>query len=194
MARKRKASDDIYNARRRYRRKAQRLEKQAQKAASPAERNRLRTQAASLYEQAESLYEDSTSKRTKAKGMQELKTQLDPYIMERRTKKATGDKLKTLIEQSNLSLESADVSRDDIAKSILNRENIGSRFYAGTKQIWEGSDDINQAILDYYGKDDLLAVLEELEEAGIDLYTPEEQSEVYTDVATSIQANVAQQR
>lgn len=196
MARKRKASDEIYNARRRYRRKAQRLVKQAAQAASPAEANRLKTQAAGLYEQAVSLYEDSSSKRAKAHGMQQLESELDPYIIQSRTSKKTGDKRAAILGASRAALESSEVSPDEAAKAILSRGNIGSRFYAGTREIWEGrtGEDINQAILDYYGADNMMQVLEQLENAGIDLYTPEEQSEVYTDVATAIQANVAQQQ
>ena len=73
------ASDDAYNARRRYYRQAQRYERQAAKASTPIEAGRLRKLGARALENAIKTYEDPTKARV-SKPIAELQKSLQVQI------------------------------------------------------------------------------------------------------------------
>ena len=95
-----------------------------------------------------------------------------------------------LIERSKQTLASAE-TRDTMAKEILSTGNVGSRFYGGLVDIWgdtpEHREHPNQSILDFFGTDSMMDVIEDLEAEGIDLYTPDENEDVYKSAQLALQ-------
>ena len=208
-ARKReRKSDDVYNARRRFRRQAQRYLAKADNSGG-LERARY-----------EALARDATMSaiRTYSKGQKvqgQVKQLADRLDITERTfelkafargfeKSGVYAKdISKLIERSQSALVgdsgSKGRSRDDMARDILSAGNIGSRFYGGLVQIW-GTDEEsrkhpNKAILEYFtGANDLLDVLEELEDAGIDLYAPDVNDDVYKSVQLKLQRFILQRK
>lgn len=208
-ARKReRKSDDVYNARRRFRRQAQRYLAKADNSGG-FERARY-----------EALARDATMSaiRTYSKGQKvqgQVKQLADRLDITERTfelkafargfeKSGVYAKdISKLIERSQSALVgdsgSKGRSRDDMARDILSAGNIGSRFYGGLVQIW-GTDEEsrkhpNKAILEYFtGANDLLDVLEELEDAGIDLYAPDVNDDVYKSVQLKLQRFILQRK
>ena len=195
MARNTRA-DEVYNARRRYRRQAERYSRDAENAVG-AEKHRLMQQAANAYEKAMQTYQKPESKRQKASGLETLKEDLSDYIRENRTKPRELD-TEELKRESERALSGYD-SREEEARALLGRGNIGSRFYAGFVDLYtdENGDivkDPNQAIMDEFGKSSMWEVLQELEDAGIDIYKADSESEKYSEVATAIQAYLAERQ
>lgn len=78
-----------------------------------------------------------------------------------------------------------------MAKEILSTGNVGSRFYGGLVDIWgdtpEHREHPNQSILDFFGTDSMMDVIEDLEAEGIDLYTPDENEDVYKSAQLALQ-------
>ena len=95
-----------------------------------------------------------------------------------------------LVQRSKQTLASAE-TRDEMAKEILSTGNIGSRFYGGLIDIWgdtpEHRKHPNQPILEFFGADSIMDVIEDLEAAGIDLYTPDENEDVYKSIQLALQ-------
>ena len=186
MARAKRASDETYNARRRYRRQAQRLLRKAE-SSTGATKARYESMARAATEKAAASY----AKGQKAQGqvrnlMQKLGTTQPKEPM-------NADELKTFKERSYNALQKNQraLTKQKIASSILTG-NVGSRFYAGLKPIWgkdaESRANPNKAILDYFKADNLLEVLQQIEQAGIDIYSPEDpEKDGYTNRALSLQ-------
>ena len=187
MARKSKAGDKAYNARRRYARQAERYAKRAEQLQG-TESTRLRTLATRALENAYRTYEDPT----KAKGsklIQDLTKKLNPRTPVR---KPSAELRKNVIEESESralesSLEDEDERREIEAEEILS-SSIGSRIYGALVDIWKDSpySDRNDAIMDWFGVDSMADVIEEIENAGIDIYAEPESDERYDEVRTAI--------
>lgn len=179
MARKdtrynREASDEAYNARRRFVRKAERYFKMAENA-SGVTRERYEAIARESLSDAMSTYEKGTSRKSMSKKIRELDEQLKPVdVFRREAKQPISKRLK---ERSERSLYSRDeqVRREQEAKSIMSSE-AGHRIYAGTIDIWQDSDypSREEALIAHFGVSDLMGVIEIFEEElGEDLYAPE---------------------
>lgn len=207
-ARKReRKSDDVYNARRRFRRQAQRYLAKADNSGG-LERARY-----------EALARDATMSaiRTYSKGQKvqgQVKQLADRLNITERTfelkafaqgfEKSGGyaKNISKLIERSQSALVgdsgSKGRSRDDMARDILSAGNIGSRFYGGLVKIWDKTEESrkhpNRAILEHFGANDLLEVLEDLEDAGIDLYAPDVNDDVYKSVQLKLQRFILQRK
>ena len=95
-----------------------------------------------------------------------------------------------LVQRSKQTLASAE-TRDEMAKEILSTGNVGSRFYGGLVDIWgdtpEHREHPNQSIFDFFGTDSMMDVIEDLEAEGIDLYTPDENEDVYKSAQLALQ-------
>lgn len=183
MARPKNKSDEIYNARRRYARKAERQLKKADTTTGAA-KSRYEAQARENLEKALAL-KSNTSKLGKAL----------TKLTERLNVKETSVKLETseLLSQSYKQLEKSKkkTKREALSADILTIGNVGSRFYGGLVDIWgvdaESRKHPNQAILDWFGVKDLSEVLEMLENAGIDIYSPVENDSIYRSTQLEIQ-------
>lgn len=204
MARARKASDDVYNARRRFRRQAERYI-QKMEGASGLTKARYEAQARNAVMNAMRTYSGGQKPQGQvAKLAERLNVTQGSIVARSALKGAQGTKVRAsevnaLIQRSFTTLSGAETSnRDNMAREILSSGNIGSRFYGGLVQIWDGSEESrqhpNQAILDFFGKSSLMDVIEELEEQGIDLYAPDENDDVYKSAQLQLQKFVLQTR
>lgn len=192
MARAKRASDETYNARRRYRRQAQRYLKKAE-SSTGATRSRYESLARRATEKAVATY----AKGSKPQGQVGA---LADRLGVQQSGPVSNDALSELISSSRDALQGSQrgMSRADTAKDILSG-NVASRFYAGLIGVWgrtkETKQAPNKAILDYFGADSMLDVLEMLEQAGIDLYSPEPpEGDAYHTVALQIQHYVLASR
>ena len=167
MARARKKSDDVYNARRRFRRQAERYAKKAE-TSTGATSSRYRALAQEAIEKALSTYQ------TKRAAEQSSINDLAVRVGARRGVQDSRRDITSLINESERLIPSQSDLRDAEAKAILSRGNIGSRFYGSLVEVWQGSDDIDQAIKDYFGADSLMDVLEELENVANIYDSPDE--------------------
>ena len=191
MTRAKRESDNVYNARRRYRRQAERYLAKAEKA-SGIRKARYEAQARDATMKASQLY----AKGQKPKG--QIKALMERQGIDRGTIAAVsaakgyksggiGRGVRRLVGQSlNALVGSKPETRDQMARDILGTGNVGSRFYGGLVQIWDGTEESrrhpNRAILEFFGAESIMDVLEELEAQGIDLYTPDENDDVYKSV------------
>ena len=184
MARQRKRSDDIYNARRRYRRQAERYEKKATNATG-IEKSRYQQLARTSLEKAYALYDDPTTAKGTRK-MQEMSARLKPR---RAVKKLSDKQRKSIIRQSQTATKSEyddEEIREIEAMEILN-SSVGSRVYGALTDVWKDAEDINAAIMDYFGVDSMADVLDAIEQAGIDIYADPESTEKYDEVRTALE-------
>lgn len=157
MARAHRTSDDAYNARRRLKREAARLEKQANRATGSYS-ERLQSVADELRSKAANLYADKES----GKGYRS-----------------------DLIRQS----ESVRSMSEERQTDILLSSNIGSRIYAGTKELWIDEQDPNmreERILEAFGVSSMLDVLKILEKQLGDILYSEDTIENYDSVTLAI--------
>ena len=85
-----------------------------------------------------------------------------------------------------------------MARDILSTGNVGSRFYGGLVQVWDETEESrqhpNRAILEFFGAESIMDVLEELEAQGIDLYTPDENDDVYKSAQLKLQQYILKTR
>lgn len=210
MARQRtrnQSSDDTYNARRRYLRKADRYLDKARDAIG-AESARYRemarnmaTKAAQLYERKGNIPRSSLFNRVeKELGIQVngLMRRKDETERERQQVERLVRESETIVQPSRLSREAlTDWRREEEARAILNSP-IGSRIYAGLVDVWaqptiengelvnrKSTEDINRAIMDYYDVNNMMDVIEILEQQ-IDLYADPESLERYDAVSLTI--------
>lgn len=207
-ARDKKASDDVYNARKRYWRSAERNLKRAEQAtgASAAKFKRLAEQdlkaALSTYD---------TSKRVNySKPIQRLAEQLSVDLSAPARKLDTEQKarvVKRSFETLETRLQDPEVRRERQARAILNNDEIGSRILGGLVDVWRdkattydefGRPKIDQSkiiptLLDYFKVDTLADMLDKLQESiGARLYdVSEERANIYEVVKLTIQSKVA---
>ena len=187
MSREKRDSDETYNARRRYRRQAERFIKKADES-SGILKSRYEAQARNATINALSTYAKGQQPKGRVKQLTEMlgidaKTvQQVAFAKGMQSSGVSTGLVSRLVQRSKQTLASAE-TRDAMAKEILSTGNVGSRFYGGLVDIWgdtpEHREHPNQSILDFFGTDSMMDVIEDLEAEGIDLYTPDENEDVY---------------
>ena len=203
MARAKRESDDVYNARRRYRRQAERYLAKAEKA-SGIEKARYEAQARDATIKASQLYAKGQKPQGQVKALMErqgIDSSTIAAVSVARGHKSggIGRSVERLVDHSlNALVGSKPETRDQMARDILSTGNIGSRFYGGLVQVWDGTEESrrhpNRAILEFFGAESIMDVLEELEAQGIDLYTPDENDDVYKSVQLKLQQYILKTR
>lgn len=203
MARAKRQSDDVYNARRRYRRQAERYLAKAEKA-SGLERARYQAQARNATIKAAQTYARGQKPQGQVKALMErqgIGTGTIAAVSAARSYKSggIGEGVRRLVNQSLSALVGKEhKTRDQMARDILSTGNVGSRFYGGLVQIWDETEESrqhpNRAILEFFGADSIMDVLEELEAQGIDLYTPDENDDVYKSAQLKLQQYILKTR
>lgn len=85
-------------------------------------------------------------------------------------------------------------SEDDLlSEALLSSSTVGSTFYGGLVQVWEDVEgDVNEIIKDYFNASSIAEVMQMLEDAGINIYKVEDNSELYTLNVLKIQQFVTQ--
>lgn len=184
MARAKTKADEIYNARRRYRRKAENLIKKADKATGVT-RERYQTQARVNLEKAMATYAEGS------KPSGRMKELAESFKLGYESKGNIGQ----LVKESTQALLTKKLSaREQSARDILSIGNVASRFYGGLSEIWTETAETrkhpNQSILDFFGAKDLMEVIEQLEASGINIYEPEQNETHYRDMQLKIQEMV----
>lgn len=186
MARPRKRSDDIYNARRRYRRQAERFQKKAQ-GATGAEKKRYLSAARSAIENALSTYAD----KSKAQGaVSRVANELGV------TQRVFSSRQKTQSLTGSMHALAGNEDADAVARAILSNSNVGSRFYGGLYEVWRGKADRDQAIMDFFGVDNMLDALKAAEKVAPRLYDTDvsDESVIYDLVSSGLQVYVSQRQ
>lgn len=202
--RKKRQSDDVYNARRRFRRQAQRYLAKADNSGG-LERARYEALARNATMNAIRTYSSGQKVQGQVKALAdrlditERSFGLRAFARGFNQSGVNAKQVSDLVQKSFSELSGKGRSRDDMARDILSAGNIGSRFYGGLVQIWgvdeESRKHPNKAILDYFtGANDMLDVLEELEDAGIDLYAPDVNDDVYKSVQLKLQRFILQRK
>ena len=195
MPREKRDSDETYNARRRYRRQAERFIKKADES-SGILKSRYEAQARNATINALSTYAKGQQPKGRVKQLTEMlgidaKTvQQVAFAKGMQSGGVSTGLVSRLVQRSKQTLASAE-TRDEMAKEILSTGNVGSRFYGGLVDIWgdtpEHREHPNQSILDFFGTDSMMDVIEDLEAEGIDLYTPDENEDVYKSAQLALQ-------
>lgn len=203
MARAKRESDDVYNARRRYRRQAERYLARAE-SASGLEKARYQAQARNATIMAAQTYTRGQKPQGQVKALMErqgIGTGTIAAMSAARGYKSGGisNSVRRLVNQSLSALVGKEQkTRDQMARDILSTGNVGSRFYGGLVQIWDETEESrqhpNRAILEFFGADSIMDVLEELEAQGIDLYTPDENDNVYKSAQLKLQQYILKTR
>lgn len=203
MARAKRESDDVYNARRRYRRQAERYLAKAEKA-SGLERARYQAQARNATIKAAQTYARGQRPQGQVKALMERQgigagTIAAVSVAKGYRSGGIGDGVRRLVNQSPSALAGKEQkTRDQMARDILSTGNVGSRFYGGLVQVWDETEESrqhpNRAILEFFGADSIMDVIEELEAQGIDLYTPDENDDVYKSAQLKLQQYVLKTR
>lgn len=183
MARAKTKADEVYNARRRYRRQAQRFLDRAKRTKNPERRAELKAQAKEAIENAVSTYSGSKTFGRIAEIAKTLNVSSDLVKPQ--------SSLDHLITKSfDIKLRKEANQRNEMAMSILSNENVASRFYAGFVDIWDtpqGKKNINKTIIEYFGARDLLEVIEMLQDSGIDIYSPQVNEQNYDAIVLKVQ-------
>ena len=165
-SRARKAGDELYNARRRYTRSAQRYMEKAESETGVLS-ERYKELARGELKKAIGTYE----KEPTSKPVKDLMNRLGVG-----KQSAKGMDKEKLVRESKSSLESSlkdsEIRREREARAILNSK-IGHRIYGGTVSIWKGREDIDAAIMEHFGVDSMADVIDLLEQE-IDLYQVED--------------------
>lgn len=180
------ASDDAYNARRRYYRQAQRYERQAAKASTPTEAGRLRKLGARALENAIKTYEDPTKARV-SRPIAELQKSLQ---VEKPLRKPSENYRQLIIDESKKKATEkgmTDFERRETEASEILTGAIGRRVFGATSEIWKDAEDREDAILKYFGAASMMDVIEAIEDAGIDLYSDPESEQKYDEIRTAIE-------
>lgn len=195
MPREKRDSDETYNARRRYRRQAERFIKKADKS-SGILKSRYEAQARNATINALSTYAKGQQPKGRVKqltdmlGIDAKTVQQVAFAKGMQSGGVSTGLVSRLVQRSKQTLASAE-TRDEMAKEILSTGNVGSRFYGGLVDIWgdtpEHREHPNQSILDFFGTDSMMDVIEDLEAEGIDLYTPDENEDVYKSAQLALQ-------
>ena len=203
MARGKRQSDNVYNARRRYRRQAERYLAKAEKA-SGLKRARYQAQARDATIKAAQLYAKGQKPQGQVKSLMERQGIDSSTIAAVSAAKGyksggIGGNVERLVNQSlNALVGNREKTRDQMARDILSTGNVGSRFYGGLVQVWDETEESrrhpNRAILEFFGAESIMDVLEELEAQGIDLYTPDENDDVYKSVQLKLQQYILKTR
>lgn len=137
-ARAKKASDEIYNARRRYTRKAERYMKQADKSYG-AVRERYVMLAKREAEKALSTYDKEPSFQKLSKGLQRVALETDAQF----SKPANDAQRQKLISRSRRTLESNIQDRREYEGHAIMSSSIGSRIIASLESLWRDYATVN---------------------------------------------------
>lgn len=215
--RKRKSSDENYNARRRYLRNAERYLNKAD-ATIGAEASRYKALAREFTAKAAELYtRNADIERSGAfnKLSERLGINVSEFMQGRKPTEREKRRGETLIRESRETtlpdggrgMTRADIvkfRREQEAQAILHSD-VGSRIYAGTVEIWtddvsdvsgdvlrkKNVEDINKAIMEHFGVSSMMDVIELLEEkTGISLFANPESAEKYDIVTLAISRHV----
>ena len=181
MARARKKGDDLYNARRRLKRRAQRLEKAAATESDAAVKARLEAETSSLYEEAAAGYivDRDRQRFVNSKGLQGYKVTADQWSAQKRQAYISESK-----RQLEGSMQNDDQRRYRTAKTLM-KSPVGRRIYAATVDVWRDYEysDRDSAIMDFFGVDSMADVIDMFEEElGEDLYEELDSEEKYLGV------------
>jgi hypothetical protein len=137
-ARAKKASDEVYNARRRYTRKAERYMKQADSSYG-ASRERYIELAKREAEKALSTYDKEPSFQKLSKGLQRVALETDAQF----AKPANDAQRQKLISRSRRALESNIQDRREYEGRAIMSSSIGSRIIAALEPIWRDYATVN---------------------------------------------------
>ena len=206
MARKRKAGDTAYNARRREYRAAQRyLKKAHESTGATAERNKAL--ARSHFESALQTYDPNENQRFSSPIIN-LAAEFGIDIQGQRTEFITADekKRKRAIERSHEALESQlkDEKKraEREAQTLINNPSIGKRIMGGLVDVWrdrvkpgqsaaENRKGIQDAIFNFFGVDSWAGVLDKLfQTIGDLLFSTGNELETYDVVRIQIQKGI----
>lgn len=206
MARAKRKGDSVYNARRRYTRKAERYMKQAESSYG-ASRQRYTQLAKREAEKALSTYDKEPSFQKLSKGLQRVALQTGAQF----SKPANDAQRQKLISKSKRSLEGNIKDRREYEGRAIMNSSVGSRIIASLEPIWRDYAAVNpktgkteidwsaasEAIFEYMslqtGKliNDWLGVIEAFEEnaeIGDDLYKDPKNDIRYDAVVQAAQA------
>ena len=206
MARAKRKSDSVYNARRRYTRKAERYMKQAESSYG-ASCERYIELAKREAEKALATYDKEPSFQKLSKGLQRVALETDAQF----SKPANDAQRQKLISKSKRSLEGNIKDRREYEGRAIMNSSVGSRIIASLEPIWRdyaavnpktGKNEIDwsaasEAIFEYMsmqtGKliNDWLGVIEAFEqntEIGADLYKDPKNDIRYDAVVQAAQA------
>lgn len=205
-ARAKKASDEVYNARRRYVRKAERYMKQADSSYG-ASRERYIELAKREAEKALSTYDKEPSFQKLSKGLQRVALETDAQF----ARPANDAQRQKLISRSKRALESNIQDRREYEGRAIMSSSVGSRIIASLEPIWRDYASINpetgkteidwsaasKAIFEHMSQqtgkpvNDWLGVIEAFEqnpEIGADLYKDPKNDIRYDAVVQAAQA------
>lgn len=191
MARAKRQSDEIYNARRRFKRAAARYEKRAA-GLTGASKSMMQKLAKQALDKANALYQKPLSALPETKRV---------------------SRIKQLSEQSLRMLESARNKpdsaerREQEARELLSGS-VGSKIYGGLVNIWKTPADDkmpveirqdyqvrNDAIMRFFGVTSMWDAIKKIEQiVGNALYSTSDEVVRYDEVVTSIQAYVERMR
>lgn len=138
MARARRKGDIVYNARRRYTRKAERYMKQADNSYG-ASRERYIELAKREAEKALSTYDKEPSFQKLSKGLQRVALETDAQF----SKPANDAQRQKLISRSKRSLESNVKDRREYEGRAIMSSSVGSRIIAALEPVWRDHASIN---------------------------------------------------
>lgn len=138
MARAKRKGDSVYNARRRYTRKAERFMKQADSSYG-ASRERYIVLAKREAEKALSTYDKEPSFQKLSKGLQRIALETDAQF----SKPANDAQRQKLISRSRRALESNIQDRREYEGRAIMSSSIGSRIIASLELIWRDYASIN---------------------------------------------------
>ena len=215
MAKRSKDADEIYNARKRYWRSAERNLKRAEESQGLAA-DKYRRQAEQELKQAIATY-DTSKKINFSKNIRNLAKSLNINLETeiQQSRGLTREERTRSITRSFNTLESNlnddEYRKQQAARTVLSNPTIGSRIYGGLVDLWTGEDGattwddkekrykvdtnkINDIITEKFGVDDIADVLEILEERiGERLYSIEDETtDIYKIVKLMIQSYVAE--
>ena len=184
-SRAKKGSDEMRNARRRFERQAYKHLREADKAAGEYKK-RLKTLAESEFKRASGGY-TVESARKKFVEKVKAKTGIDIDEVRKVKKSLTAPMRENYLKRSLNALtkryEDEQAGREALARELLEIPMVARRIYGATESIWNASDEEgnkldpserNQAIMDYFGKSDMLAVIEMFEDEVGGLYDVDE--------------------
>lgn len=211
-ARAKTASDDVYNARKRFSRSALRNIDKAEKS-SGATAAKYRRLAEEDLRQAIATYDTASKKPNYLREIREAASSLGVDIggeiatLPSYTPKERRQRVERSFDTLEGRLQDTEVRRDRQARALLNNEEIGSRILGGLVDVWKkkatvwdeeskrykvDNSKIEGILIDYFGVGSLADVLDKLEESiGSKLYdVTEERANIYETVKLLIQTKV----
>lgn len=212
-ARSKTASDDVYNARKRYARSGLRNLQRAE-GATGATATKFKRLAEQDLKAALSTYDvQSSKKQNYLKEIRQLSQGLNLNLSQelQQTARVEGKQKTRAIRRSFDTLESRmrdpEVRRERQARAILSNDEIGSRILGGLVDVWKDqatvtdefgrskvdTSKIMPALLNYFKVDSVADMLDKLQESiGAQLYdVTEERANIYEVVKLLIQTKVA---